>query len=172
MPCFTFGFLPWEEKRRTATVHLQNAATLLLKCWWYKTVLASPVFQNERCFSASSFCSHQTSCAFIYSLIYLFIALVILFAPTSTLEICRRQKSLSPLRARWCTQLNSPWRLSAREEKLLPTSRWLSIPLSLLNRATCQSDRKRRAEDTHLHSLPPANQPSPASGSAQTSLLN
>lgn len=50
---------------------MQNAAMLLLKCWWYKTVLASLVFQNDRCFSASSFvCTKRPVHSFIY---YLFL---------------------------------------------------------------------------------------------------
>lgn len=52
------------------------------------------------------------------------------------------------------------------------TSHWLSIPLRLFNRPSCQSDRQLGAENPHLCSLPPANQPPPASGCAQTSLLN
>lgn len=168
--CFTFTS---EEKRMNCYSAHAKCCCALFKVLTVQNGFCTPHFSKWSLLQRFFFRLHRMSCAFI---LFIYFFYCFFFSPCHLIHTNINTGSLSrvekpsSIQGHWCAQLNSMWRLSAR--KTIPTSHWLSIPLSLLNRATCQSDRKRWAEDTHLHSLPPANQLSAASGCAQTSLLN
>lgn len=112
VPSFTFGFPPKKKRGEPPQCKCKTLLCSFLKCWWYKTVLASPVFQNERCFSASSFVRPNRpvrlfiscSCDLIHTNIN-----------AGNLSLAEKLFHIQGWR---CTRPNSTWRLSARKKKL------------------------------------------------------
>lgn len=165
LPCVTLGFHVVTQGINWARVCKNAAMVVFLKCWSCKMIPVSPLHMNAVS-AVSALYIQKCTVYLLYEVHHPYISPEFLLA---TLQVCKKKK-IFLFRGLSSTLLNRMSCVSAG--KTPPTSHWLSIPLRLFNRPSCQSDRQLGAENLHLCSLPPANQPPPASGCAQTSLLN